>query len=251
MAASSSPFVWYELATPDVAGAAAFYRKVVGWEAVAGPVPGMEYRIFTAGEAGVGGLMPLPELQPAAAWVGYVGVESVDRTAEAAVRGGGTICVPPADIPQVGRFAVIADPQGAQICLFTPLTPAPSAAAPAKPVGWHELHAADWKQAFGFYEGLFGWRKVRTFDMGEMGIYQIIAAGEAENGAMFDKPAQEPRPYWLYYITVPDIDRAAKAIAEAGGTILMGPHEVPGGDWIVQARDPQGAVFALVGPHAA
>lgn len=85
-------------------------------------------------------------------------------------------------------------------------------------------------------------------DMGEMGIYQIFAHGGAPIGGMMTKPKEVPAPYWLYYINVPAIDAAIERIKAGGGKIVLEPMEVPGGAWIVQALDPQGALFALVGP---
>src|SRR5262249_18446465 len=116
-------------------------------------------------------------------------------------------------------------------------------------VGWHELYARDWKVAFAFYESQFGWKKADALDMGEMGIYQLFTTGEGEPiGGMMNKPASVPQPFWGYYINVPAIDAAVDRVKSAGGAVIMGPHQVPGGQWILQGTDPQGAFFALVAP---
>lgn len=114
-------------------------------------------------------------------------------------------------------------------------------------VGWHELMAVDWTAALPFYQELFGWTKAEAIDIGEMGIYQLFALGDRSIGGMFNKPAAVPVPFWLYYVSVGPIDAAAARVTSSGGQILNGPMEVPGGMWIVQCRDPQGAIFALVG----
>jgi len=65
---------------------------------------------------------------------------------------------------------------------------------------------------------------------------------------MFTKPAAEPAPYWLYYFNVAEIEAAAARVKDKGGQVVNGPHQVPGGSWIIQCIDPQGAMFALVAP---
>jgi predicted enzyme related to lactoylglutathione lyase len=183
-------------------------------------------------------------------WIGYVAVDDVDASTDKAKALGGAVHVPPTDIPEVGRFAVIADPQGAALAMIRlqgsdPDQP-PAPGTPGR-VGWHELMASDREKAFIFYAALFGWEKSDAVDMGEMGIYQLFATGGQAIGGMFDKPPMIPAPFWLYYVNVGDIDAALERVKAAGGTILNGPMEVPGGDWILQGSDPQGAAFALVG----
>ncbi|WP_336487542.1 VOC family protein [Methylobacterium nigriterrae] len=252
MAEVAKGFVWYELMTTDVAAAEAFYRAVVGWEAEEAGGPGRPYRVMRAGEARVAGLMPLPEdaraggLPPV--WVGYIGTADVDAEAEAVARAGGAVHRAPADIPGIGRFAVVTDPQGALFTLFTPRgeVPAPVPAGTPGHVGWHELYAADWPAAFAFYAERFGWTKAESIDLGPMGTYQLFAAGGVPVGGMMNKFPSQPTPSWQFYINVVEIEAAAARVREAGGTVLMEPHQVPGGSWILQGRDPQGAAFALV-----
>ncbi len=244
-------FVWVELNTTDPEAAAEFYGRCIGWTTQAYPGNGA-YRQFMAGERPAGGLMLLPE--PARArgprWAGYIGVADVDAEAESIRDAGGSVHLAPQDIPTVGRFAVVGDPQGAVFMLITPLPrEAPLPLAPGTPghAAWHELHTSNWPAAFAFYAGRFGWTKDRAVDMGTMGTYQIFAIDGQQAGAMFDSPL--PRPMWLHYFAVADIDAAADAIGAGGGSVLHGPVEVPGGSLIVQATDPQGAMFAVVGPR--
>jgi len=124
--------------------------------------------------------------------------------------------------------------------------PAAGSTAPGH-VGWRELHAGNRETAFAFYAGLFGWTPKEAIDLGPMGTYQLFATGDGPaTGGLMTKPPQMPGPpAWLYYVTVSEIDAAAARIAQAGGQVLNGPHQVPGGAWILQGLDPQGAVFAL------
>ncbi len=250
-------FVWYELLTTDPAAAERFYRDVVGWSAQDSGVPGMAYTLLSAGETQIGGLMALPEaalkMGARPGWIGYVGVEDVDAEADAFAKAGGVIYKAAADIPGVGRFAVVGDPQGAALTLFkgsSDTEPAPGPRGARGHIGWRELHAIDREAAFAFYADRFGWTKGDAMDMGPMGVYQLFKAGGDEAiGGIMTKLEAMPVPFWLYYFNVAGIDAAVKAVEAAGGQILNGPHEVPGGDFILQGLDPQGAMFALVGPR--
>ena len=253
MTTSANTFFWYELMTTDTKAAEAFYTGVVGWRAETWPGP-MPYTILNAGENGVGGIMALPEearqMGARPAWVGYIRSDDVDAQATSLTQAGGSIKRAPSDIPEVGRFAVAADPQGAIFMLLKPNGPdkPPVPSTTDGHIGWRELYATDWQAAFDFYAGQFEWTKADALDMGPMGIYQMFAAGSELIGGMMNKPAAIPAPFWLFYFNVPAIDAAAKRITDQGGQILMGPQQVPTGQWILQGTDPQGVMFALVAP---
>lgn len=246
-------FVWYELMTTDTKAAEAFYGRVVGWKAEPYPGSEMAYTIWKAGEQGIGGMMQLTDDARAAgappSWMIYVAVHDVDAIAARAQSLGGKAVVPPTDIPQVGRFAVLADPQGAHIAVLRPDGPSPTGpetdAAPLE-VSWRELATSDLEGATSFYSALFGWEKIKDNDMGPLGTYREFGRLGRPLGGMYPKPAEMPfPPHWLVYARVGDVHAAADAVKALGGTILHGPAEVPGGDLIVQFLDPQGAAFAL------
>jgi predicted enzyme related to lactoylglutathione lyase len=253
MARSQSGFIWYELMTQDVAAAKAFYGQVVGWTMGSMPGPNMNYTILQAAQTGVGGIMPMPahliEADVPDHWVGYVHADDVDAAVAKIQSLGGSVHVPPTDIPDVGRFAVLADPQGAIFQLLKP-NQAGERVPSADPghITWHELHTTDWEKAFDFYSSMFGWEKGRAMDMGPMGTYQLFTLKGADTGAMFNSPVATHRRFWLYYFNVDDIEAAGKRIVDGGGTIMHGPAPVPGGGWIIQATDPTGAWFAVLGP---
>src|SRR5579863_3001033 len=253
MSDSHGKFVWYELMTTDTSAAEAFYRGVIGWNARKADMPNMTYTIFNVGEIGVSGMTNLPKpAQDTGApphWMGYVAVDDVDASAQQAAEAGGSIYVQPLDIPGIGRFAVAADPHGASFALFTPApaTPPPPVAPDAVGhAGWRELHAGDLQSAFAFYSKLFGWTKADALDMGPMGVYQLFAAGGVPIGGMMTKPSSTPRPSWNYYFNVAGINDSIAKVKAGGGQVINGPHQVPGGSWVVQGLDPQGAMFALV-----
>lgn len=245
-------FFWYDVMTTDVNAAGKFYSDVVGWGVQDSGSPG--YTLFTVDGRGVAGLMPIPEEARAAGippcWTGYIAVDDVDATAERIAREGGKLLHGPIEIPGVIRLAVVMDPQGAGFIVAKGLVhDAPAELPPGTPgtAGWRELYAADGQAAFAFYEKLFGWTNAGTHDMGVMGMYQLFATGGAAVGGIMTKPPQMPAPpHWMYYFNVTSIDTAAARVRTGGGRILNGPMEVPGGQWIVQCMDPQGAGFALV-----
>lgn len=244
-------FFWYDVMTTDTAAAKKFYADVVGWQPQDGGSPG--YTALTVGGVGVAGLMAIPEDAAKAGvppcWMGYIHVDDVDACVVAIQKEGGRLMKGPVTIDGVITFAVVADPQGAGFLVAKPVPRAPKE-RPARnapgSVGWHELYAYDWEKVWPFYEKLFGWTKVHTVDMGAMGIYQLFSTtGGEPAGGMMTKPPQVPVAYWNFYFVVPSVTGAAQKITEGGGQVLMAPTQVPGGGWILQARDPQGAVFAL------
>lgn len=252
-----SRFIWYELMTTDQDAAIAFYTKVVGWTAADHENPEMgdfRYTILSAGDQEISGLMQLTDAMLSGGarpgWIGYIGVADTDAKAKAIAAAGGRILMEPGDIPTVGRFALVADPGGAPFYLLTPLprgeTPNLPDPTRAGSFSWHELYSSKGeKAAFEFYSSQFGWETIHEMDMGPMGTYRIFGVEGVQIGGMMDKPENIPASAWTFYVTVDAIDAAVSRIEAYGGKVLMGPHEVPGGSWIVQAVDPQGAPFAL------
>jgi uncharacterized protein len=247
-------FLWYELLTTDTDAAKAFYTQALGWGSQpfsAGPIP---YTLWTRGGEDippVGGMMALPEEARSAGappnWVTYVGTPDVDGTVDRAKALGANVFVPPTDIPNVGRFAVLADPQGATFAVYKPGSePAPEADPALGEVSWHELATTDQKAGFTFYQDLFGWDNQQEMDMGPIGTYLMFGLRSRMYGGIFNKPADMPAPpHWLIYVRVDDVNVSVPQITALGGTLLNGPMEVPGGDLIATFLDPQGAAFAI------
>lgn len=253
MASSSiGRFVWYELMTTDVPAAREFYRKVAGWTAKPFSEEGPEYLIWHSGEIGVGGLLELPDDLRARGipsnWLGHIGVGDLKAIVGEATGRGAQLRAGPDSAPGVGSWAVMSDPQGATFSVFQPERA--DQEGPATPAlggfSWHELATTDPAAAFAFYSALFGWGRAAEHDMGAMGVYLIFGLDGQQHGGIYRKPAEMPAPpHWLHYIHVDSADSAAERITAGGGTILHGPAEVPGGDRITMALDPQGAAFAV------
>jgi uncharacterized protein len=251
-------YIWYELMTNNADAAQDFYGAVLGWTFNSAGPGDKDYRQFAIHGVHVGGVLPLtPEMEKGGArpgWLGYIGVEDVDRMAIAIKSANGSVHMAPHDIPGVGRIAMVADPQGAPFYIMTP-TPPPgggsseSFAATEPRVGhcaWNELSTSNPAVAFNFYHDLFGWEKDGEMDMGPLGKYEFLRHGFML-GALMPKMPGMPVSMWSYYFRVPDIDAAVATIKARGGQMLQEPSEIPGGDFAMNALDPQGAAFALVG----
>lgn len=245
-------FVWFDLMTTEPQAAVDFYTGLIGWQTQSWEGGETPYTMWTNGERPLGGVMELPEEIKRAGvkphWLAYVSVPDVDGAAASSSQLGGKVLHPPTDIPTVGRFALIADPQGASIAIFTPASEMPGAGAPpaAGDFSWHELATSDQDAAFDFYVELFGWQKLQAMDMGPAGIYQLFGRDEVPLGGIFTKPpAMDTPAMWLYYVKVEDLDATVKQVEELGGKVINGPMEVPEGDRIAQCFDAQGAIFAL------
>lgn len=258
-------FFWYELMTSDPQGAIRFYGDVLGWTTApfGDDLQGDPYHVITASAGQMGGIMAIPaELKGHGMrpwWGGYIGSADVDADAKRLTEAGGSVKRAPEDIPGVGRFAVMGDPGGAIFMLLKGFSPEGMEAAPPMAnghVGWHELYSGNFAADLAFYTSQFGWGKGEAMDMGAMGSYQLFSQSGATDfnsmeGGIMAVPKEMPMPLWLFYFVVPDIDAAVEKVKAGGGTVLNGPVEVPGGAWIIQGSDPQGAMFALVGMRSA
>lgn len=254
-------WVWFELLASDPDAAQAFYRPILGWDVVPSGTPGMDYRLLRAGGQEVGGLMKMPDgVESGPTWLGYVGVDDVDASAAAIERAGGTVHMPPTTMEGVGRMAMVADPQGIPFYVMRGASdePSPAFARCDKPdfdptaVGhavWCELSAPDPDAAIGFYREAFNWSQEGAIPMGDLGDYRFLQdSGGGGFGAVMRVPPGGAAG-WMFYFHVPDIDRAARAVADGGGKVLQEPIEIPGGSYSLEASDPQGARFGLVGPR--
>ena len=243
-------FMWYELLTTDMKAAETFYKAVVGWGVT--PFEGSPdpYDMWVRPDgAPMGGVMPLPEgMNVPPHWMLYVGVPRLEDGIAAVERLGGSGMSPVIDVPEVGRMRVMTDPQGAMFSIYEPTSPPqePEGEPKLGDVSWHELYTSDLDGAITFYTTLFGWQLTEAMDMGEMGKYQMFGRAFPLGGMMKKAPEMAQMPSaWGIYFRVDDVHRAAERVTTNGGQILNGPMEVPGGDWIVNCVDPQGAAFSL------
>jgi uncharacterized protein len=243
--------VWYELMTTDMKGAESFYKNVVGWSTSPFEGAGQPYTMFNrSANQSVGGVMTKPpEVKAPPFWAMYIGVPKLEEAAAHIKRLGGQAHTEVISIPDVGRLQMMMDPQGAAFYIIEPSSSErrPEGAPEVGDASWHELMTTDWRAAMKFYEQVFGWKPSQAMDMGEMGTYQMFDRPHGMIGGMMNKPPEMANvpPNWQIYFRVPDVHAAAERIKANGGKILNGPMEVPDGDWVVNAMDPQGAAFGL------
>jgi predicted enzyme related to lactoylglutathione lyase len=243
--------LWYELMTTDLKAAEAFYKNVVGWTSTPFPASSHPYVMFNRhGEVPIGGVMTKPEEVTAPPfWAMYVGVPHLEAAAADIKRRGGSECTAVIEVPTVGRVQMMKDPQGAAFYIYEPTRAERPPEGPAEvgEASWHELMTTDAPAAMKFYSEIFGWKPSEALDMGPMGKYQMFNRPHGMIGGMMNKPPEMAHvpPNWQIYFRVPDITAAIERIKANGGQILNGPMEVPGGDWVVNAMDPQGAAFSL------
>ncbi len=252
--------IWYELQSADPAASKAFYDDVMGWSIEAQPAGDMDYRMIATGANGdgghVGGVMRLTDAMTAggasAGWSVYIGVTDVDATCAAITANGGRIVMGPWDIPNVGRIAIATDPQGIAFYVMRGATDGESSAFDPAGLGkcsWNELVTPDQAGANRFYAAVFGWTYPDKMTMpGDMGDYVFVQIGDRvpAMGATMTTPPGGPPPGWRFYFRAADIDVAAAKVTSGGGTVQMGPHDVPGGDRIIVASDPHGVTFGVV-----
>jgi uncharacterized protein len=241
-------FCWTDLTTTDQAGAKAFYGGLFGWESQDMPVgDGAFYSMQRVGGKDVAAIAPQPEQQRDAGvppvWNSYVSVDSADAAVERAKELGGTVHAPAFDVMEVGRMAVLQDPQGAFFMVWQPgqhfgaaLVNAPGALV------WNELSSPDLDASAAFYGGLFGWTAA-PFE-GSPEPYMSIKNGEANNGGMRDLTPPGMPPNWLVYFGTENLDEALAKVDQLGGKTMAGPIDIQIAK-IAVVQDPQGAMFAL------
>ena len=251
--------IWYELMTENPDTAQAFYATILGWT-FDKPYTGANknYRTFTStdGDA-VGGILQSPDgVTFGPTWLFYIGVDDVDAAAKQVTTLGGRVDMEPTDIPDVGRFALVADPQGAQFYLMRGNSDKNSPSFSQSQSGhcsWNELVTSDQNAAMEFYSAMFGWEKSGAMPMGDSGDYTFLSNGDTAIGAMMNVPETEQAalPYWNFAFNVDDIDAAVKAVVAGGGTVRLGPLELPddSSGWLIQITDSQGAKVMFTGPR--
>jgi predicted enzyme related to lactoylglutathione lyase len=249
-------FCWIELATTDQPAAKKFYSSLFGWEAEDSPMgPEFSYTIFRLGGKQAGGAYRLMKEQVDAHvpphWMLYVRVEGVDASAAKAVRLGAKQVVPPSDIPNVGRFAVLQDPTGGHISIFQlGEHKGLEAFGNVNALCWADLNTGNAEGAARFYGDWFGW----NFDLGKEGYRHIMNGSSKEDMIGGIPPRMHAPPgtpaHWMAYFQVSDCKASAEKAARLGAKTIMPANLMAEVGTIAVLADPQGAVFSLYQPAA-
>jgi predicted enzyme related to lactoylglutathione lyase len=249
MTTKAGRFVWHELATTDVNKSGAFYAELFGWKATEESMGPTTYTILKNGETQVGGITALtPAEHTPPHWRMYCSVTDVDAAAKKAAELGGKVVLPPTDIPTIGRFAVVVDPQGAVLLPFLPSQPAdamPELEGPP-PVGtfcWDELLTTDPAKAADFYKAIYGWT-ISEQDMGGM-TYRVLKRGERMAGGIMKLPMPGIPPHWGTYVAVAKVEETVKRVESLKAKVVVPPSDIPGMGRFATFTDPLGATLSV------
>lgn len=241
VASTVGKFVWHDQVSPDPKQAEDFYTQLFGWST---DVFEMDYTMISSGGQRHGGFGQAQEGAPPPHWLSHVRVEKLEDTIEKAKRAGGKLAAGPFEMSDVGRMAIIADPQGAYVSLYEPTNEGP---VPEGVFVWDELGTSDADGAQRFYEEVFGWT---TTDMGaDYGGYRVFSRGETRIAGLMKNPDDSVPPHWHPYVAVDDADATVAKAAELGGSALAEPMDVPKIGRVAVLRDPQGATFGIIKPE--
>jgi hypothetical protein len=233
-------FVWHEQVSSDPGQAQAFYTQLFGWGTEVFKPGEADYTMISSGGQSHGGFSKAMEGAPPPHWLGHIQVKSVDETIEKAKSAGGKLAAGPFEMGEVGRIAIITDPQGAFVSAYEPESEGPGSEGVFV---WDELGTTDVEGAERFYSAVFGWT---TTDMGpEYGGYRIFQRGETRVGGLMANPDASMPAQWQPYVAVGDADQTAAKAKELGSSELLAPMDVPNVGRIAVLRDPQGAVFGI------
>jgi predicted enzyme related to lactoylglutathione lyase len=241
-------FVRHDLMSIDPAVSETFFTGLFGWRVEHRDMMGLTLRVIFAGDHQVGAIMPFDAMYGAPShWVGYVADDAVEATAATIEALDGVVCLPPMDIPFLGRMLHLNDANGA---LFLSLKPGYDAQPCPDPVPgtvcWNELIANDPAKSIELYGALYGWTVDSTRDMGEQGTYTVMAKdGVQVAGIMQRQPEISPLAMWVFYFLVEDLEGSVARVGSLGGKATTAIMPVPGIGRFAVCQDPTGAGFAL------
>ncbi|MFL5824745.1 MAG: VOC family protein [Solirubrobacteraceae bacterium] len=243
-ATAAGKFVWHEQVSSEPGQAEDFYTQLFGWGTEVFKPGEIDYTMISSGGRSHGAFATAMEGAPPPHWLSHIAVENLDETIEKATAAGGRIAAGPFEMGDVGRMAIIGDPQGAYVSAYQPLNDGP---VPEGVFIWDELGTTDADGAQRFYEEVFGWT---TQDMGpDYGGYRVFNRGETGIAGLMTLPDASLPPHWHPYVSVEDPDAIAAQAGELGGSTLAAPMDVPNVGRIAILQDPQGATFGILRPE--
>jgi predicted enzyme related to lactoylglutathione lyase len=244
VATTVGKFVWHEQVSPDPRQAEEFYTRLFGWGTEVWKPGEVDYTMIAAHGQMHGAFSKAMEGAPPPHWLSHVRVEKLEETIDRATGAGGKLAAGPFELEEVGRLAIIADPQGAYFSVYEPATESPQ---PQGVFVWDELGTSDADAAQRFYEQVFGWT---TSEMGpEYGGYRIFNVGETGIAGLMGVADANFVPHWQPYVAVDDVDAIVAEAKTLGASLLAEPMDVPNAGRIAVLRDPQGASFGVIKPQ--
>lgn len=224
-----------------------FYGELFAWKINSVPYGPGTYRLVYAGEKQIAGIMHFDKAGIPPHWVSYVTVDDVDATAAKAKAAGGTIANPPMDIPNVGRFAVLLDPDNAPTVAFKSANPEPdSNAQPA--LGefvWEQLNSPAPEKSIAFYTQVYGWTS--RPQEGDPRMF-VLASGGTDVCTIMQAPPGVPA-HWLTYVVVEKLKDANERCKRLGGKVMVEEIPVPKFGALSVVQDELGAMIGLFEPR--
>lgn len=241
---------WLELYASDREAATAFYAELFGLDfSEPDPELGGYFNASKDGRAVAGGMTNDGSMGAPDGWSVSLAVDDLDRAAAAAEAGGGSVAVPPMDVMDLGRAAMLVDPGGAGIAAWQPGTNHGFEVwgEPGTPA-WFELHTRDHATVVAWYEAVFGSKTQVASDTDDLRYTMIVDGDEQLAGIMDATPFPDDAPLgWSIYWMTPDLDATLAKVQELGGTVVLGPDETPYGR-LAGCVDPTGIAFKLQQP---
>lgn len=243
-------FSWVELITSNQEAARGFYTSTFGWTGIDIPTPGGLYTLLQNEGVDVAGLYEMSEEQrehdTRPHWLTYVSVADVDAVTKEAVDQGATVINPPADVDATERISILQDPLGAVFGLRQEADQG-GAGLVNEPGSfcWTEHVARESQEVTSFYRDLFDWNLEASEEATRV-VLSTSNGGEKNAIGSLKKVNEGIAPHWRVYFGVGDFKTSTTAIEEYGGTLLGEKMEVEGLGRVVNAADPQGAIFSIV-----
>jgi len=246
-------FCWADLSTNNAEAAKKFYTTLFNWLAIDVPTGENEtYTMLQKQDKNVCALYAMdPEMSQQGippSWQVYVAVKDVDTAVEKAAKLQGEVIMPPFDIFDYGRMAVIQDPTGASLALWQANQHIGAELfKEANTICWNELYSEDVATATEFYSSLFGWTVKKV--VGAMGEeYSVFKLGDNAVAGMLEiKPGWGGvPPHWAVYFSVINCDKTLDIVKSLGGTVESEVMEYEGQERFAVVKDPQGAHFLIV-----
>lgn len=248
-------FVWHDLNTKDLEGSKKFYGEIFNWK-----IEGTDYLHISAGTQMIGGMRQMGPNEPMpTSWLSYITVDDVAACVSNITAAGGKVHMPATTLPNVGTFAVAADPSGG---VFAPWKSARAEedVETIKPASdftfsWDELMTTDPDKAIPFYTKVFGWQP-QAMDMGPAGTYTLLQRPGVKNhkgeqasaGGVIKSPPDVPHSFWLAYVQVDNADAVTDRAKRLGATVLVAPTDIPHVGRFSVWMDPQQATIAIIQP---
>jgi predicted enzyme related to lactoylglutathione lyase len=242
-------FIWYELATVDVAKQKQFYADVFGWSFSTINKKDDQYTLIKNNGRNIAGLFsvkPREDVNIGALWIGLMSVNDPDKTTSIIKSAGGSVHTQPTRLPQRGTYALVRDPEGAIFGVLKSDSGDPvDSQADIGDFIWMDLFASDIKSSGEFYRQLVGY-SIETREP-HKGVKRLIlhSVGMPRAGIV-PLPENANRSGWLPYIKVNDVAATLKKVEAAGGYIMVAPDKSLLNGNLAIFADPQGGILGIV-----